>query len=535
MATMNASDYGSKTLFGGKSFSSYFTSPNDYNKWLTSVNDANAAAKAVNDWRSSADSGLGGLNRQQEFDTINANPLYQDYTNKQAASRGMFESAWKNAHPTGWDSNQYGQSLQDFNNIYDNANAGVRTPKNSFLSKVGGTLANTIHDNPWVVALPMASAVAAPYLAGTAAAGTAGTAGTTAASTGTTLSSAGSTLSSAGNWLSNALKGITSIPGQFGSYVSGATGSGLAGDVAAGALKGAVLGGGTSGLTGGNIGQGIVKGALLGGVGGGASSVLNGTAVGDFLGLSTPSTEYGPFTDAAKNTSWGESFGPYTDAAKNIPKSGFSNLAKTLGITGGGSSLTGGSMLPMLIGGINDYAANKRAIKDLTASGAQAQALLNPYIQSGNQANSRLSDLLGLSSNAGAAGYGSLSKQFTAPDLANDPGYQFQLEQGNKALDRRAAAGGGYFSGAALKAAQDYGQGLASTTFNDAYNRDVANKSQLYSMLSGQSGTGLNAANAGAGLATDIGSAKANATMGSAGNISNLIAALYGRNLLNFG
>jgi len=55
--------------------------------------------------------------------------------------------------------------------------------------------------------------------------------------------------------------------------------------------------------------------------------------------------------------------------------------------------------------------------------------------------------------------------------LQIDPGYQFRLSEGMKALDRQAAARGGLISGGALKAAQRYGQDLGSQEFGAAYNR----------------------------------------------------------------
>lgn len=55
--------------------------------------------------------------------------------------------------------------------------------------------------------------------------------------------------------------------------------------------------------------------------------------------------------------------------------------------------------------------------------------------------------------------------------LQMDPGYQFRFREGLRALDRQAAARAGLQSGAALKAAQGYGQDLASQEFGAAYNR----------------------------------------------------------------
>ena len=52
------------------------------------------------------------------------------------------------------------------------------------------------------------------------------------------------------------------------------------------------------------------------------------------------------------------------------------------------------------------------------------------------------------------------------------PGYQFQLDQGLRAVDAGAAANGLLRSGAALKAEQTFGTGLADKEFApDYYNR----------------------------------------------------------------
>lgn len=56
-------------------------------------------------------------------------------------------------------------------------------------------------------------------------------------------------------------------------------------------------------------------------------------------------------------------------------------------------------------------------------------------------------------------------------NMQADPGYQFRLSEGLKALDRQAAARGGLISGSALKGAQRYGQDYASGEYQNAYNR----------------------------------------------------------------
>lgn len=75
-----------------------------------------------------------------------------------------------------------------------------------------------------------------------------------------------------------------------------------------------------------------------------------------------------------------------------------------------------------------------------------------------------------------------LAQGFHAPTLADaeqTPGYQFQLQQGTRAIDQNAAANGTLLSGNTGVALQNYGQGLASTAyqqdFNNALNTYQAN------------------------------------------------------------
>lgn len=51
------------------------------------------------------------------------------------------------------------------------------------------------------------------------------------------------------------------------------------------------------------------------------------------------------------------------------------------------------------------------------------------------------------------------------------PGYDFQLQQGLEGLQSTAAARGGLYSGAAMQAAQTYGQGLANQEYGNFQNR----------------------------------------------------------------
>jgi len=65
---------------------------------------------------------------------------------------------------------------------------------------------------------------------------------------------------------------------------------------------------------------------------------------------------------------------------------------------------------------------------------------------------------------------------FTSQDFLNnkDPGYEWRLQQGQKALDRQGAAAGRFLSGAQLQASSNYNQGAASQEFGNAYSRALS-------------------------------------------------------------
>jgi hypothetical protein len=60
---------------------------------------------------------------------------------------------------------------------------------------------------------------------------------------------------------------------------------------------------------------------------------------------------------------------------------------------------------------------------------------------------------------------------FDASQMANDPGYQFRMAEGQKALERSAAARGGLNSGGFMKGLARYSQGVASDEFGNRFNR----------------------------------------------------------------
>jgi hypothetical protein len=109
--------------------------------------------------------------------------------------------------------------------------------------------------------------------------------------------------------------------------------------------------------------------------------------------------------------------------------------------------------------------------------------------------------------------------RFGAGDYQADPGYAFRLAEGQKALDRQAAARGGLISGSALKAAQRYGQDMGSQEYGNAYNRALTG----YNANVARSDTGYNRLAAMAGLGQTAGTQIGAAGQNYATNAGNLM------------
>ena len=96
------------------------------------------------------------------------------------------------------------------------------------------------------------------------------------------------------------------------------------------------------------------------------------------------------------------------------------------------------------------------------------------------------------------AGVGALNKLTAAADYKPfgmdqykaDPGYAFRLSEGQKALDRQAAARGGLISGGALKAATRYGQDMGSQEYQNAFNRYQTERAAMLNPLQSLAGVG---------------------------------------------
>jgi Chaperone of endosialidase len=121
----------------------------------------------------------------------------------------------------------------------------------------------------------------------------------------------------------------------------------------------------------------------------------------------------------------------------------------------------------------------------------------------------------------------------------NNPGYQFQQQQGDAAINAQAAATGMNNSGNQLKALSDYNQGLAGTSWNNyvsslapymgGQNTSAAGIGNIFSNLGNNlmnSYTGQG--NAAYGAQTSIGNANANADLAGLNASANSLGAISG-------
>lgn len=133
-----------------------------------------------------------------------------------------------------------------------------------------------------------------------------------------------------------------------------------------------------------------------------------------------------------------------------------------------------------------------RSADTLEQRAQQANEYLNPYIQGGSQA------------------FGTLSQMAQAPQdkfafqfSQDDPSYQFRMAEGQKALERSAAARGILQTGGTLKALTRYGQDAASQEYQNAFDRSLntfktnqAGRQQQLSTLAGLAQLGYGASGA---------------------------------------
>lgn len=134
------------------------------------------------------------------------------------------------------------------------------------------------------------------------------------------------------------------------------------------------------------------------------------------------------------------------------------------------------------------------------------------------------------------AGYDALRRQQAALEgdfsgFEQSPDYLFALQQGSQALDRGAAARGGFMGGGADADRIKLGQGLASQNFGNYWNRLAGRAGQGQSAATTLGGLGANMATNIGGNLMDAANARASSYANTAnqwGNFGNQAAGAFG-------
>ncbi len=200
-----------------------------------------------------------------------------------------------------------------------------------------------------------------------------------------------------------------------------------------------------------------------------------------------------------------------------------------------------------VVSGMMGASSAKKAAKQQAAAIREATALQRQMY------NTTREDLSGYRNIGGTAldqmnqiGMPEMTKSFTASDFVKDPGYDFRMAEGAKALERSAAARGGLMGGAAGKAMARYGQDYASNEYQNVYDRFNNDRDQRFNKLSSLVNIGQNSAAQTGNAAQNFGNqagqnmigagnTQASATIGSSNAWSDAIqggigaAAMYGR------
>jgi hypothetical protein len=257
----------------------------------------------------------------------------------------------------------------------------------------------------------------------------------------------------------------------FAPGIGQALGGSILGAGAAGAstLGNALIGGGIGALSGGGL-KGALTGAVTGGIGANIGSLGSGLQ--------------GPSLSGAPLDSGGSGILGALRSSTGLTSSNLPSLSGLVGGSGGSSSFGGLNTLSSALGGFQQDNALKKIRQQQL--GAQQQQLAN-------------------------------LENLNPEDVQNDPGYQFNLEQGQQGLNRALGAQGGLFSGNALKEAAKFNQGLAQNYYGEAYARQ-ANKVDAQNTIYGNQGD-INA-NATLGRSNNLNQTLANALGGQVGNYS---------------
>lgn len=149
------------------------------------------------------------------------------------------------------------------------------------------------------------------------------------------------------------------------------------------------------------------------------------------------------------------------------------------GILGAGASVYGSS---------KQASASKAASQGTLQQYLQTRSDLAPYMKQGKMSLAQLGPLVsGLDA--------PLMKSFGMEEFEESPGYQFNLQEGQKAINKAAAARGNYYAPTTLQDISKFSQGLASNEFQTQLQNFYGQQGAQFGRLYGLAGMGQSAAN----------------------------------------
>lgn len=181
--------------------------------------------------------------------------------------------------------------------------------------------------------------------------------------------------------------------------------------------------------------------------------------------------------------------------------------------------------------GINAYAANKAAGQQSEATGraaqferqtAQEQLELQKRMYEEDIARRKPFYDVGVNALPELV-QASRYQPFTMDKFQADPGYAFRLSEGQKQLERSAAARGGLLSGGTGKALQRFGQEMGSQEYMNAFNRYQAERTARLQPLQSLTGMGQTTAQQLGASGQNYAGSSANIAGNMATNVGNLI------------
>jgi hypothetical protein len=176
--------------------------------------------------------------------------------------------------------------------------------------------------------------------------------------------------------------------------------------------------------------------------------------------------------------------------------------------------------------------ASQNSVQEQQREYDQARTDNAPFRTTGVSALDKIAKLYGLDTTDANGNVVKGSGKADFSSFATSPDFQFNLQQGQDAINRSAAARGGLLSGAAVKAGQTYASGLASNQLQSYIGNLEGISGSGQAATNATTAAGTNMANQNSAAFTNAGNARASAYEQNGQTISNTTNGLASNYLL---